>query len=180
MIYKRLWQQAVERRDVRRYPTPVFMWVDEAQYFINEDDMLFQTTARSARACTVMITQNISNYYATIGGSNAKERVDSLLGNLVTKIFHANNDYVTNEWAAKTIAQTYHKKESLSAGKGASVQMSKELAYQVQPQEFTELATGGEENGSRVEAIITSLGTWSSGTNYLKTHFDQNFEKKRG
>lgn len=68
-VYKRVWQQAVERRDAQANPRPVFLWVDEAQYFLGEDDMMFQTTARSSRACTVMISQNISNYYAGVGGA---------------------------------------------------------------------------------------------------------------
>ena len=29
-IYKLLWQQATERRDITKYPNPVFLWVDEA------------------------------------------------------------------------------------------------------------------------------------------------------
>ena len=49
-IYKKLWQQAAERRAVDQYSRPVFLWVDEAQYFINHEDVMFQTTARSARA----------------------------------------------------------------------------------------------------------------------------------
>ena len=44
-IYKKLWQEAIERRNVKRDPLPVFMWVDEAQYFLNEQDARFQTTA---------------------------------------------------------------------------------------------------------------------------------------
>ena len=36
-IYKMMWQQAIERRDVKIYPNPVFLWIDEAQYFINEN-----------------------------------------------------------------------------------------------------------------------------------------------
>lgn len=173
-IYKRLWQQAVERRDTEIYPTPVFMWVDESQYFLNEDDMLFQTTARSSRACTVMISQNISNYYATIGGKHPRDRVNSLLGNLATKIFHANNDYVTNEWAANTIGKTFQSKTSVSFGTNDNTSISESLHYQVEPQRFTTLLSGGKYTKFDVEGIVTVTGKeWSNGKNYIEVAFNQ-------
>lgn len=173
-IYKRMWQQAVERRDTKRNPIPVFMWVDEAQYFLNEEDMMFQTTARSSKACTVMLSQNISNYYATIGGKNPKERVNSLLGNLATKIFHANNDHVTNEWAANTIGKTFQIKTTSSMGKNESVSVTEALHYQVEPQEFTVLKSGAELNNYDVESVVTVTGKkWSNGKNYIKGVFNQ-------
>ncbi|MEL6659545.1 MAG: TraM recognition domain-containing protein [Bacteroidota bacterium] len=173
-IYKRIWQQAVEVRDVKRNPVPVFMWVDEAQYFLNEEDMMFQTTARSSKACTVMLSQNISNYYATIGGKNPKERVNSLLGNLATKIFHANNDYVTNEWAANTIGKTFQSRTSSSVGKYDSVSVSESLNYQVEPQEFTVLLSGSVINDFDVEGVVTVAGKkWSNGKNFIKVAFNQ-------
>lgn len=174
-IYKMIWQQAVERRDTERFPKPLFLWIDEAQYFVNEYDMLFQTTARSSLACSVLISQNISNYYATIGGEMAKERVNSLLGNLATKIFHSNNDYVTNQWAADTIGKTFQKKTSISVGDLSNTSINRGLEYQVEPQQFTLLQGGGELNGNRAEAIITVAGKrWSTGDNYLETFFNQN------
>lgn len=176
-IYKKIWQQIVENRKGDDLIRPVFMWVDEAQYFINEDDTMFQTTARSAKACTVLITQNISNYYAVVGGQNPKARVDSLLGNLSTKIFHTNNDYVTNEWAANTIGKVFQSKETINAGEEASVSVSDVLDYQVQPQEFTLLKTGGIGN---VQAIITTAGKeWSNGKNYMKVAFQQSPSNER-
>lgn len=174
-VYKRVWQQAVERRDVHANPRPVFLWVDEAQYFLGEDDMMFQTTARSSRACTVMISQNISNYYASVGGAHPRERVDSLLGNLATKVFHANNDHVTNKWAAETIGQTFQEKSSYSIGTMENASFSKALHFQVEPQEFTLLRSGGKAEGGLVDAVVTSTGKrWSNGRNYAEVSFDQN------
>lgn len=174
-VYKRVWQQAVERRDADANPRPVFLWVDEAQYFLGEDDMMFQTTARSSRACTVMISQNISNYYAGVGGAHPRERVDSLLGNLATKVFHGNNDHVTNKWAAETIGQTFQEKSSYSIGTMENASFSKALHFQVEPQEFTLLRGGGHAGGGTVEAVVTSAGKrWSNGRNYTEVSFDQN------
>ncbi|MEM9897426.1 MAG: TraM recognition domain-containing protein [Bacteroidota bacterium] len=179
-IYKRRWQEAVERRDIDEYPLPVFQWIDEAQYFLNEKDAEFQTTARSSRACTVYITQNISNYYAVIGGSNPRDRVNSLLGNLATKIFHTNNDYVTNNWASDTIGKTFQAQYSMNMNMenvNGSTNMSKSLQYQIEPQQFTILKGGGSENDFLVEAVITVAGKqWSNGKNFIMTTFDQNFK----
>ena len=149
------------------------MWVDEAQYFLSEDDMMFQTTARSSRACTVMLTQNISNYYAVMGGSSSKARVDSLLGNLVTKIFHANNDAITNEWAARLIGKRRDKAASTGQEKGG--RDINTYDEQVTPEQFTRLKTGGElKNKSIVEGYITSVEPFiSNGKNYKLEQFKQ-------
>lgn len=173
-IFKRIWQQAVERRDLKLYPKPVFLWVDEAQYFLCEEDMMFQTTARSSKACTVFISQSISNYYATMGGDSSKSRVDALLGNLSTKIFHANQDHVTNRWAAETIGKVFKTKTTVNAGSQPSTSFADALEYQIEPQEFTTLIGGGKANDFKVQGVVTVTGkTWSTGKNYIKTSFSQ-------
>lgn len=181
-IFKLIWQQATERRPVDNYTVPVFLWVDESQYFINEYDMLFQTTARSSRACTVFLTQNISNYYAVLGGSNPKARVDSLLGNLCTKIFHANNDPVMNEWASNSIGMTFQHKENLNVnitgkdptfGGGTSSQRH----FQIEPIKFTTLRSGGSTYDFKVDGIVVTAGKiWSNGRNYYEYSFPQKLE----
>ncbi len=180
-IFKYIWQQSVERRDVNSETLPVFLWVDESQYFVNEYDTIFQTTARSSRACTVFLTQNISNYYAQMGGKQIVAKVNSLLGNLSTKIFHCNNDPVTNELAAKIIGYNLMAVESggnsrntFSIENNTSESFSMQLLPQVLPVEFTQLKTGGEINNNEVQAIISAKGhTWSNGKNYKKVIFKQ-------
>jgi len=181
-MFKLLWQQAIERRDTDVYPTPAFLWVDESQYFVNEYDTIFQTTARSSRACTVFLTQNISNYYSQMGGKGARSKVDSLLGNLSTKIFHANNDAVTNEWASNVIGKDMipvetHSENRKSFGlmadsKGKSESLH--LLPQVLPKEFTTLWSGGKHRKYTVQAIVQMKGReWSNGVNYLRVQFSQ-------
>ena len=173
-IFKLLWQQATERRDVTKYPTPVFLWVDESQLFLSGYDQIFQTTARSSRACTVFISQNISNYYVAVGGNNSRAKVDSLLGNLGTKIFHANNDAVTNEWAARTIGKAFINVSGISVGKEQSSSLNQHLHYQVEPREFTILPSGGIENDLKVGAVVNVAGKkWSDDSNYKKVIFKQ-------
>jgi len=173
-IFKLLWQQAAERRKVSDKSVPIFLWVDEAQLFLSDYDQIFQTTARSARACTVFISQNISNYYVSIGGKNPQAKADSLLGNLSTKIFHANNDTVTNEWASKTIGKAFREIESLNVGDRQSVGISNQFHWQIEPREFTILPGGGEDNDFRVQGVISIAGrAFSNDANYLKVQFNQ-------
>lgn len=181
-IFKLMWQQAIERRKVKIHPLPCFLWVDESQYFVNEYDTIFQTTARSSRAATVFITQNISNYYSQMGGASSKSKVDSLLGNLSTKIFHANNDAVTNEWASNTIGKHIKKLTTKSENRKKyalttdSVGTGESYQYlpQVLPASFITLASGGEGFNYKVQAIIQVKGhTWEGGFNYLNATFNQ-------
>ena len=101
VLWKIAFQRAMERRSLKGSPRPVFLWADEAQYFVTSpNDMQFQTTCRSAGVATVFLSQNVSNFYAALGnGERGKAEADSIFANLNTKIFHANGDPVTNEWA---------------------------------------------------------------------------------
>lgn len=168
-IYKMMFQQAVERRDVEKYPTPVFLWADEAQMFINPYDQVFLTTARSKRVATVFLTQNIPNYLVAMGGGgDAKPKVDSLLGNLSTKLFHANMDAETNEYASRLIGQALFgmasesESRSLEQVSSRTVGISMQLRPQILPLEFITLRTGGkhtdENDNYIVDAIMTVLG----------------------
>ena len=182
-VFKLSFQQAVERRNVSQHPTPVFLWCDEAQYFTNPYDQIFLTTARSSRTATVFLSQNLSNYYAAMGGEHSAPRVNSLMGNLSTKIFHANSDAVTNEYASTMIGQTISFISSSGSSSslfnlnfGTSKGMSMSVMPQVQPKEFITLKTGGSNNGFEVGAVVLVTGKqWSDGSNFLRTVFKQNF-----
>lgn len=193
-LFKYIWQKTMERRDASENPRPVFLWADESQFFVNSYDPLFQSTARSSRTCTVYLTQNLPNYLSAMGsGDRGKAEADALLGNLQTKIFHANGDTATNQYAADLIAQTWQMRSSFNAGHGEQAQQagqprpgssqnmsaggSEQLAYQVLPGQFTTLRKGGPENALTVDAVIFQGGrTWNAtGKNYLMTAFDQSF-----
>lgn len=120
-IIKFLWQRAVEARAAFHAGgpmRPVFLWADECQFFVNEYDAEFQSTARSARASTVYITQNMPTIEAKIGGQNPRAYAEMLLGNLMTKIFHANGCATTNRWAAEMIGQGIVLRHSMNRGSG--------------------------------------------------------------
>lgn len=104
-IWKYLWQRATERRRVNGRTRPVFVWADECQFFLSPYDAEFVSTSRSQRACSVYLTQNLPTYYARIQARNPQDVADSLLGNFSTKIFHAQTDPRTNQWAADLIGK---------------------------------------------------------------------------
>lgn len=178
-IFKLLFQQAMERRDFKQSKDrPVFLWVDESQFFLSDYDQTFQTTARSSGTCTVFLSQNISNYYAAMGGRNPKPKVDSLLANLSTKIFHANNDAVTNEWAANVIGKKFKTMKTVNLSVEDSASVSEQLHYQIEPAVFSELKTGGENEDPKwnlkVEGVLTVTGKiWSNGKNYIRLPIPQ-------
>jgi len=113
-IFKYLWQRAAERRNVTPKSRPLFLWADECQFFVSSYDAEFQSTARSARACTVYLTQNLPGLYEKIGGRNPEHVADSLLGNFQTKIFHANSDPKTNHQAAEMVGKSLQMRGNFS------------------------------------------------------------------
>lgn len=128
----------------------MFLWADESQRFINEHDVKFQEIARSKGVSTVYLTQNIPNYLNILG----KERTYSLLSTLNTKIFHANTDLETNEYAVKLLGEqnvskaSYSESESTDMFNGSgsrSIQYSEVKENVIEPHVFTELKTGGGE-----------------------------------
>lgn len=122
-IIKYTWQQATLRRQVTARTRPVFLWADEAHLFVSEKDNDFQSTARSARACTVYLTQNLPGLYSQLGGTRPEHAADAMLGNFQTKIFHSNSDARTNQWAADLIGRDLQQRVTLNRGenRGSSV-----------------------------------------------------------
>ncbi len=83
----------------------MFWFVDEAHEMVCNYTPEFLATARSARVASVLISQNKPNYLAAMGGEAGRHRVDAFLGNMGTKIFHANGDPETNKWASDMISE---------------------------------------------------------------------------
>lgn len=178
-IFKFMFQRAILRRDSNQHPRPVFLWADEAQNFISSFDYQYQAVARSARACTVYLTQNISNYYSVLG-SRGRDESNALLGNFQTKIFHANSDSPTNQYAADMIAQNWIMTANFGnnigdSGGSRSSGGNQTLAYKVLPGEFTTLKKGGPANNLQVEGIMFQGGrVWkATGETYVRAVFRQ-------
>lgn len=189
VLFKTAWQLHTEDRPIAvhqgsgeiRGGAPVFLWADESQYFVTERDMLFQQTARSKVAATVYLTQNISNYYAAVAGRSGHAPVDSLLGNLQTKVFHANGDPATNEWGARLFSRGAVERGNRSQSIGfsevsASRGSSQHVEDLVLPSVFTTLRKGGP-SGS-VDAVVFQAGrSWGDDLDdrrhVLRTSFEQ-------
>lgn len=160
-IFKYCWQRAILQRDVKQHPRPCFLYMDECQNFVSSFDWQYFAVSRSARVCNVAMTQNLHNLIAKLGGSSAQSEVYSLLGNMVTKIAHANNDATTNNWMADIIAQDWQVTTTYSTGLHGShtnAGGSQTLAHQVLPGEMAKLTKGGPANHFLVEAIVTQGG----------------------
>nr|WP_018276010.1 TraM recognition domain-containing protein [Teredinibacter turnerae] len=194
-LYKYMWQQHMERRDVEKDGgRPVFLWADEAQLFVlPEADAEFAQTARSSRIATVLLSQNLSNYYVAMGqGEHGKNQTESLMGNLGTLIFHCNSHEITNRWASTIAGNEWRYTASTTSGGSSgfsssesgsssndgtsnSMSVSETLRTILEPREFTLLATGGKEFNYQVEAIVMQAGrVWNAtASNYIHATFDQ-------
>lgn len=118
LITKYAWMRSTQRRKVDADTRPVFLWADECQLFLSSYDMEFQSTARSSRTATVLMTQNLPSFYSRIGGQNPEHTVNAMMGNLRTKIFHNNDCTTTNEWAAKIVGKTSVWRRSFNTNSG--------------------------------------------------------------
>lgn len=182
LIWAQLFQRTVDRRDyVAPNSRPVFLWEDEAHYFTIDQDALFQTTARSKGISVVRLTQNLPNFLDAYG-RDGRHKVDTLLGNHATKIFHRNGDPTTNEWAAKVIAKETGYKHSLSAsgsiqsasGFNSQTSVSEVEEDSCPPKEFIGLKNGGKKNAGIVEGILFQSGRlWNRDQRWAVRRFRQ-------
>lgn len=191
VIWKYCWQRAVEQRDVKENPRGVFLSVDEFQSYAVKSDQLFQTTARSARAAVVYMTQNVPNLLAAFGGESSKALTDSILGNLQTKIWHANSDPETNQWAASVIgksrqlflngSQSHEGYDLLQVAAGTGSRgtsgFSEQMEFECDPRIFTGLRIGGPANRWLVDGIVYQGGKQfaANGKSWMPVTFRQQF-----
>ena len=116
VLFKTCFQNTVERRDLKASPMPVFLWGDEAPYFLNSEDESVLRTARSKRLISVYLMQNLTTLYEALGGQSGRDKAHSILANLGTKVFHANTCAESNKFAAELIGQSKHMMASFSEG----------------------------------------------------------------
>lgn len=173
ILFKYVWQRAMQRRQIRQDSRPVFLWVDEAHYFLHDHDIDHQSTARSYRACTVYLTQNLPNFSLHAGGGErGMYHFKALAGNLGTKFFHANSDVETNEYSANLIGKElkWVGSEGQSMGDNSSYSegSSQNMLYTIEPSEFARQKTGGPLNNFSVETVVHRQGIpfESTGKNY--------------
>lgn len=191
VVFKLVWYRAMEQRDVRANPRPVFLLSDEHQYVYSSHDQLFLTTASALRVSVTLITQNISNFYAILPGDKGKAETDSLFGNCGTKWLHMNTDSVTNAWSASLIGSSRQWFQGVSTALPPSIQplfnsprdyqsrvtasMNQHEAPEVPTQTFQLLRSGGVRHDRFVDAVIFQGGrAWApTGKPWVITTFRQ-------
>lgn len=196
-VFKSLWMQSMQRRKIKRDKMrPCFLWADECQYFLSDQDAEFLSTSREYGACCVYLTQDLSTFFSAIGGDNAENKGKQLVAKFQTRIFHANTDHVTNQFATEIIGKVKKKRVSRGTNSGANTSKSDEAGvhsgagknqgwsqnietyddYDIHPEFFgNELRTGGKRNRLKVDAIIirSARKFSASGRNRLKATFNQ-------
>lgn len=179
VMFKYIWQRAMEKRAVYDDTLPVFLWADEAQHFLHEYDSEYQATARSSRIATVYISQNLPNYYANMGGAKSDFRVKSFLGTLGTKFFHANADIETNKYASELIGDKAFIDISKSTTFSEKGQFGRNRSMKfdraIRPEMFATLKTGGKANNMQSECFVHLQ---ASDPSYFRLAFDQSFTFK--
>lgn len=193
---KYCWQRSMEARQVTPDSRLACLWCDEFQVLVRpQHDAQFLATCRSSRVGCVLLTQGVPGVYAALGGGEmGKAQADSIFGNCSTKIFHANSDPQTNDWASSVIGRSrqfmasgnssYSAEDEANAAIGmgwlprsgsSSAGFSEVFEYEVQPREFTRLRTGGPANRGLVDAIVFQNGKVfkGSGRNWLPVTFKQ-------
>ena len=178
-VYKIMFQKAMERTVITNDTLPVFLYADEAQFYLNSYDVSFAQTARSSRVASFYLSQNLSNFHVNLG-DKGEQKASALLGNLSTKIFHANSEMHTNEWAAKLIGEDWALQSATSSSFDPDDQarmgsnISEVRKFLIEPIEFNFLKRGGKKNDYLVSALIHQIGrTWSTGENFLHAYFKQ-------
>jgi type IV secretory pathway TraG/TraD family ATPase VirD4 len=188
-VFKHVWQRAMERGSGSDNLRPVFLFSDEAQQFLISTDAAFQATARSSKVCTVYLTQNLPGMYEAVGGEPGRHVIDSLLGNLRLKVFHAQEEVSTCQYQSELLGQTrrflfngntngdaHEHFDFFNPGKNHSTGMSESWEYEIQPWEWSHrLRSGGPENDFLVDGIVYQGGRiWNaSGRSYLPVTFHQ-------
>lgn len=190
-IFKYAFQLATQAREMTPESRPVFLWADEAHLTLTPNDGKFQSVARSHLAITVYLTQSLDAFYESLGVQHphqAKVAVDSLAGNLNTKVFLMNTSSSTNTWSANLVGRDYSweahsygensssqfgSQQGWSMGDGDNMGVQRIYRYQIEPVEFTRLKRGGPDR--QVEAIVFQGGREFPSTrrNFMRTIFEQ-------
>jgi hypothetical protein len=174
-----LWLHSVYRSASRRawkppHARPLFVFIDETQYYLTPADHLFQSTSRHHGYSVVRLTQSLPGLRATYG---ADDDTDALLSHCCTRIFHLNTCAVTNEWASKSIGQDIQVRQTVSQSQYDSYpQESYAEAHEAScpPQVFRRLKSGGNRHRRQVHAVVTQAGrTFLEGKTWIISGYRQ-------
>jgi hypothetical protein len=164
-----------------------FMFIDEASFLMSKMDVYTHMVNRSSAFVPFLLLQNILTIAGDEFGENTPgSKTLGFLGLIGTKIFLANNETYTNNYAADLIGKEYRYIDSWNAGSSenhhhAGIGGAKQLSHLVEPIEFTKLLRPDGEQ-PLAEAIVHSSGrifestktsTNPRGLPYLRVHFSR-------
>ena len=164
-----------------------FIFEDEFALLMARNEAHFHMVCRGSGIAPVCITPNILNIAAEeFGEQQPGSKTLGFLGLLALKIFHANNDTQTNEYAANQIGKEYRYIEGWNAGQGenhqhSGVSGSKQLVHIIEPIEFTRLLKPDGDNPYSEAVVYLSGRTFNAtrtrsnprGLPYLRVHFSR-------
>ena len=120
VLFKYMWQRAVLARNElapEQRERPVFLWADEAQYFVTESDHAFLSTCRASRAAVVYLTQTLPTYNAQLGAGK-QDAAEALIGKFATQLFCANACAKTNKYASDLIGRSLQQRANSGRSTG--------------------------------------------------------------
>jgi type IV secretory pathway TraG/TraD family ATPase VirD4 len=160
-----LWLHSVYRSASRRAwdpprTRPLFVFIDETQYYLTPADAWFQSTSRHHGFSVVRLTQSLPGLRAAYG---SHDETDALLSHCCTRIFHLNTCPATNEWASKSIGQTVRVRHSVNHsgkdnGNGPRASYAEATDADCPSEVFLDLRSGGTRHKGIVEAVVAQAG----------------------
>lgn len=181
-VMKLCFQRILQRTPINDETRPVFIHIDECQYHMSDLDAAFQQLCRSARISSIYLSQALPGMQINLGeGKKAEMALNSILGNLSTKIFCAQSEPDTNEFASRIFGEIYQKVGGSSASYNDQGELNSNSSINeqkrrvIEPIAFHKLKRGGPENDFIVSAIMHQVGRTfeATGTNYLHVNFSQ-------
>jgi hypothetical protein len=129
-----------------------FLFQDEFSFLMHRLDPHFHAVCRGSAVMPVCITQNILSIASEeFGEQHPGSKTLGFLGLFGTKIFLANNETLTNEYAANQIGKEFRFIEGWNAGENhrqhhTGVSGNKQLVHLIEPIEFTRLVKPDGDN----------------------------------
>jgi hypothetical protein len=164
-----------------------FLYIDEAAFLMSRMDSYFHMVCRSSAIAPFLLMQNILSIAADeFGEQTPGSKTLGFLGLIATKVFLANNETLTNEYASNQIGREFRFIDGWSAGESdnrshTGVSGSKQLTHLIEPIEFTRLLKPDGENPLSEGVVYQSGRAFNAtktrnrpqGLPFLRVHFSR-------
>jgi type IV secretory pathway TraG/TraD family ATPase VirD4 len=186
-------QLTCQRAWLRHQYTPgccngAFLYMDEFQLLMHRFQNHFVQVSRSSGVCVIALTQTLLNLAEELGETHLGAKTKAFLANLGIKIALRSTCPDTCNYYSDVIGKAYTYMPNYNAGSSGesgqghtSFGGSRQLVYQVEPYEFTDLARPDSQN-LFAEAVLfcggdhfnaTRTEKCPQGRNHLRVHFSR-------